>query len=246
MTAFGTITEIWRYPVSSMGGERLSETEIAAGGLPGDRIWGVVDRRDGDVAAPEKRRHWRPLPNLLSRLHDGHPHVGDAKTGKWLRAGDTDADALVSSVLEFDAGLQPHIPFGDTSDGHVAPRYQRADLHIVTTASMAQLASLLPDPAEVDSRRFRPNLVIETPAYVQGFVEHTLIGRTLEIGTVRIEIVEPCARCSFTALAQGELAFEPAVLHKISAHGEGGFGVLCKVVQTGDVRLGDQAVLIPA
>lgn len=243
MTAFGTIKEIWRYPVSSMGGERLTETTIAVGGLPGDRIWGVVDRRDGDVAAPEKRRHWRPLPNLLSRLHDGHPHVGDDKANEWLRAGEAEAEALVSKVLGFDADLRPHISYGDASDGYVAPRYQRADLHVLTTASMDRLASLLPDPDEVDSRRFRPNLVIETGPDVEGFVEHTLIGRVLEIGAVRIEIVEPCARCSFTALAQGELAFEPAVLQKIAAHGGGGFGVMCKVVRRGDIRLGDQVAL---
>jgi len=31
------IREIWRYPVKSMGGERLMQTNLAKGGIPHDR-----------------------------------------------------------------------------------------------------------------------------------------------------------------------------------------------------------------
>ena len=119
--------------------------------------------------------------------------------------------------------MRPHTAYGTESDGKVAPRYERADIHLLTTASMRMLASLLPDPAEVDRRRFRPSIVVETVPGLEGFVEHEIVGKKLAIGNATITISEPCARCSFTALAQGNLAFEPAVLHKISQHGKGGF-----------------------
>lgn len=35
--ATGTITELWRYPVKSMQGERVTESEVTEGGLVGDR-----------------------------------------------------------------------------------------------------------------------------------------------------------------------------------------------------------------
>lgn len=245
MTVIGHVSELWRYPVSSMGGERLMRVEIASGGVAGDRLWGVVDTRDGEVAGPEKRRHWRPLPNLFSRLGEGGPEVGRGD-GKWHAAGSADADALVSGFLDFPAALLPHTPFETDEPGHVAPRYGRADLHVLTSASMRRLGDLLGQPQEIDSRRFRPSVVIDTVAGQEGFVEHGWVGRTLVIGSLAIAISEPCARCSFTALAQGELAFEPAVLHTIAQHGEGGFGVLCAVKAGGTVAIGDEVRLEPA
>lgn len=243
MMLFGRVSQVWRYPVSSMGGESLQAVNVQEGGILGDRIWGVVDTRSSEVAGPEKRRHWRPLPNLFSRLRPDGPEIGRSD-GSWLKADSTEAQKLVSDHLEFPAELRPHVPFETEQEGHVAPRYQRADLHIVTTASMTKLAGLLPDPAQADPRRFRPNLVIETERSFEGFAEHRIVGRKLQIGETVIAVTEPCARCSFTALAQGNLAFEPTVLQSIASHGEGGFGVLCAVERAGEVRLGDEVTLL--
>jgi len=240
--AFGRVAELWRYPVSSMGGERLMSADLGERGIPGDRIWGVLDKRNNQVAYPEKIKHWRPLPNLRSRIGDGEPSVTDDDQN-WFAASSPEAGELVSGFMDFPAELRPHTPFGTEVDGHIAPRYDRADLHILTTASMAALAKLLPNPDQVDTRRFRPNILIETGAEWEGFVEQGLVGSALTIGTARVVITQPCARCAFTALAQGDLAFEPAVLHKIAQHGEGGFGGLCRVVQAGQVWIGDIVTL---
>lgn len=245
MTVFGRVAELWRYPVSSMGGEKLEIADLGKGGVSGDRVWGLVDMRDGEVAAPEKRRHWRPVPNILSRLGERGPEIGTGGES-WIGAGTPQADALASAFLDLPVALKPHTPYETEQDGHVAPRYERADLHILTTASMKRLGELLGDPSEIDSRRFRPNIVIETAADFTGFAEQDLIGSKLAIGDVTIAIAEPCSRCSFTALAQGELAFEPAVLHKIAQHGAGGFGVLCAVETGGVVRLGDDVRIVPS
>jgi GMP synthase PP-ATPase subunit len=37
------IREICRYPLKSMGGERLTQTHLAKGGIPCDRGWAVRD-----------------------------------------------------------------------------------------------------------------------------------------------------------------------------------------------------------
>jgi uncharacterized protein YcbX len=243
MTVIGEISELWRYPVSSTGGERLDAASVAAGGVAGDRLWGIVDLRDGTVAGPETRRHWRPVPNLASRLGADGPQLRQGD-GPWLDAGSAAADALVSDFLGFPAALRPHVPFGTERTDHVAPRYGRADLHVLTTASMRALGDLLSDPAQVDPRRFRPNLVIDTTPSLAGFVEHGWVGRRLAVGDLTLAVSEPCARCAFTSLAQGELAFEPAVLHQIARHGEGGFGVLCAVEAAGELRVGDAVRLI--
>jgi uncharacterized protein YcbX len=242
MVTFGTIAELWRYPVSSMGGERLQIAELLLGGIDGDRLWGVLDKRTSEVAGPEKRRHWRPLPNLSSRLGADGPEIGNGD-GAWLPASSAEAAQLVSNHLGIPAELQPHSKFQAHEQGRIAPRYDRADIHIVTTASMRTLAELLPDPEQVDSRRFRPNVVIETDSSFTGFAERQIIGRTLQIGDVRLTVTEPCARCAFTSIAQGNLTFEPSVLHKIAQHGDGGFGAYCAVVEGGEVSVGNEVLL---
>jgi uncharacterized protein YcbX len=37
------VAEIWRYPVKSMAGERMSDTWIGLEGIPGDRGLYVID-----------------------------------------------------------------------------------------------------------------------------------------------------------------------------------------------------------
>lgn len=244
MTFIGTISEIWRYPVSSVGGERLDVAELDASGLRGDRTWGVVDLRDGSVAGPEGRRHWRPLPNLRARLAGDGPEIGNGDV--WATVGQPEADAILSDFLGFPAALRPHTAFEHSEDGYVAPRYQRDDLHILTTTAMDTLAGLLPADVEIDARRFRPNIVIEAPDAPAGFVANDLIGRTLAIGNVRILIKEPCKRCAFTSIAQGNLGFAPAVLQTIASKGTGGFGELCTVTQAGQIRIGDEITLTDA
>ncbi|MCU1359554.1 MAG: domain protein beta barrel domain protein, partial [Ilumatobacteraceae bacterium] len=43
------VHEIWRYPVKSIGGERLTTAHVSQYGISGDRGWGIVDRTTGMV-----------------------------------------------------------------------------------------------------------------------------------------------------------------------------------------------------
>src|SRR5882672_8746133 len=47
------LTDIWRYPVKSMRGERLAEALVEPWGLAGDRRWMVVDAAGDPVTARE-------------------------------------------------------------------------------------------------------------------------------------------------------------------------------------------------
>lgn len=61
------VTGLWRYPVKSMQGEPLTETEIGPLGILGDRQWAVVDQDTG-LALTARRQ-----PELLfaSAAHEG-------------------------------------------------------------------------------------------------------------------------------------------------------------------------------
>jgi len=45
----GRVREVWRFPVKSMGGERLDRSEVGSGGLAGDRRWAVRDVKTGAI-----------------------------------------------------------------------------------------------------------------------------------------------------------------------------------------------------
>jgi uncharacterized protein YcbX len=65
----GTVAEIWRYPVQSMGGETLEAADIAGNGIVGDRLYGVVDPEAGMVvSSAQGRRKWRDIVTLVGAL----------------------------------------------------------------------------------------------------------------------------------------------------------------------------------
>src|SRR5690606_23088064 len=155
---------------------------------------------------------------LKSRLNGAGVEI-TRDGAEWLPVGSAAAAGLASAHLGFPVELRPHTPFETEAAGKVAPRYARAPLHILTSASLRQLEALLPESARIDARRFRPNLVIETASDFEGFVEAELVGRTLEVGAARIVVSEPCKRCAFTTLAQDDLPLDPLVLHAIAQEG---------------------------
>lgn len=74
MKSFGTVKEIWRYPVKGMAGEKLAQCTINAHGLTGDRGWALRDVARQEIQSCKFR------PELLmcrasSRQHIADPHV---------------------------------------------------------------------------------------------------------------------------------------------------------------------------
>lgn len=55
----GTVRELWRFPVKSMGGERVDASAVGARGLHGDRLWAVRDEEAGALTNAKR------LPALL-------------------------------------------------------------------------------------------------------------------------------------------------------------------------------------
>jgi hypothetical protein len=54
------IAELYRYPVKSMGGERLTSAPLTAAGIPGDRAWALKDEVRGGLTGAKR------FPALMS------------------------------------------------------------------------------------------------------------------------------------------------------------------------------------
>jgi uncharacterized protein YcbX len=59
MVDIGRVSAVWRYPVKSMAGERLSAVQVSELGFHADRTWAVRDV-ESDATTSAKR-----LPGLL-------------------------------------------------------------------------------------------------------------------------------------------------------------------------------------
>lgn len=70
----GTVSQVWRYPVKSMLGERLESATLGTLGVPGDRGWAVWDVERGGVTSAKR------LPALrgCGARYVDEPRDGDA------------------------------------------------------------------------------------------------------------------------------------------------------------------------
>jgi uncharacterized protein len=120
--AIGEVAELWRYPVKSLGGERLEQAEVGGRGVLGDRLWAVRDI-ERDITASARR-----LPALLTATarYPG-PVPSDAgpgsvpeieitfPDGSVLSSSDDDVHAKLSELAGRDVRLTALPPADDTS-----------------------------------------------------------------------------------------------------------------------------------
>jgi uncharacterized protein YcbX len=219
----GSVRGVWRYPVKSMLGEELESCEVTERGLTGDRAYALVDAENGKVASIKNPRKWARLFECRAEFLDGPRAVRiTLPDGGTVSAAEPEAAELLSALygrratLETSAAEAPVLeelwldgsPDGrDVTDETFARGsppgtfFDYGVVHLVTTATLGRLGELYPE-GRFDSRRFRPNLLVQSEAGDTGFVENGWIGKTVAVGdSVRLAVTDPCARCVMTTLA---------------------------------------------
>lgn len=234
----GTIAELWRYPVSSMAGERLARLQVEADGVAGDRIWGLLDAATGRIASPGREKHFLGVPRAHARVA-GHGVALSLDGERWT--GPQDAALLEGLSRAF--GFTPLLkPFDAAGSGGFRPRYEHAPIHLVTTAALRSLAQELPGSV-IDARRFRPNILVDWPEGAEPVPEHRWIGREIRIGEVVLRGREPCGRCGFITIAQDGLPLDIEILRAVVKRHERNFGIYCDVVAPGEIAAGAAVTL---
>jgi uncharacterized protein YcbX len=243
----GTVEEIWRYPVSSLGGEQLTSVQIEHDGIPGDRTWCVVDVQSGQAASPEKEERWRPALFLRSRLAATVPEIG-FPDGNWREVTNPETDVKLSQHFGFDAAVRPNERAKGLTQGnsHVAVnRYEPSPLHVVTTSSLDHLSNLIGTEG-VHSKRFRPTIVLRTHGDPE-FLEKAWIGKRLQIGPEIVALAsEETKRCGLTLIAQPGVAENPEILRTVLRQNRRNFGIYGSIETAGTFRLGDSVHMLDA
>lgn len=232
MVVVGSLAQLFRYPVKSLRGEDLSHAEVEARGLVGDRQWALRDP-DGKLGSGKSSRRFRQMDGLLdlrARYDGDTPVVAFPDGGELAGHGDA-VDRALSAHVGRAVRLAREDDVAHHDDGPV---------HLVTTASLRHLGEALGEEADV--RRFRPNLLVDTPG-LEGWVEDAWVGRELAVGEVRLRVVAPMPRCVMTTQAQDGLPHDPRVLRTVTARNDGNLGILAEVLRPGRLRVGDPVAL---
>jgi uncharacterized protein YcbX len=214
------LTEIWIYPIKSLGGIPLTSARVMGKGLQYDRRFMLVGP-DG-VCLTQRER---PIMALFKLSLDGDQilirHKNDVLAlpavptvfaePEQVRIWD-DTVAAQGVGAEYDQwfssrmGMNAHLVYFPEGNARpVDPQYKVNDEHVgladaypflvIGQSSLNDLNSRLDTPLPMN--RFRPNLVI---AGADAYAEDTW--RDFRIGDTRFVGVKPCARCVLTTVDQ--------------------------------------------
>lgn len=229
-----TVAGLWRYPVKSLGGERVDASTVEEHGLSGDRAFGIVDADSGTVLTARRE------PRLLfatASWHDGQVEI--VADGRRL---DTDAD--LSSWLGRDVRLARAGAEGGVYEtpedferetgwvswqgpGHAWHDSGKARVSLVSTTTLG----------DWPPRRFRANVLLDGDEH-----EDVLAGRQVEFGTAVLDVRERIGRCVMVTRAQPGLLADLDVLRSIHRERDGCLAVGALVARAGEVAVGDRLV----
>jgi uncharacterized protein YcbX len=231
------VAELWRFPVKSLGGERLQRVAVGPGGLEGDRGWAIWDLRAGlgltARRVPEllfASASFTAPGNVEITLPDGQVAADDGALSRWLgrpvelrdvaAGGNRRYEDTTDPEREADAPWQEFTgadgPFHDSSQARVT---------LLSTGSFG----------DWDRRRFRANVILA------GAGEDHLVGERIALGETVLAVRQQIGRCVMTTRAQpGGLERDLSVLRRIARERDGKLAVGALVERGGMVQVGDR------
>ncbi|MGX5856636.1 MOSC domain-containing protein [Dyadobacter jiangsuensis] len=263
-----TLSEIWVYPVKSLGGIRLTKALTEERGLRYDRRWMIIDEENVFIT---QRTHLK-MALIDVALEEGGlkiylradpadfvlvPYQPVTALPVTVQVWDDTAEALTVSD-EADAWLTRQLDMKlrlvvmpDSTERKADPRYARHNENVsfadgfpylvISQASLDDLNGRLAEPIEM--RRFRPNFVISgTEPFAEDQWKH------ITIGDLRFEVVKPCARCVLTTInpETAEKGAEP--LKTLASYRRNGnkilFGQNVTAQDFGELNIGDQVLVL--
>lgn len=226
-TTLGTISELWRFPVKSMGGETVESASFDADGMAGDRRYAVRDLDTGKIASAKRPGRWGVLLRCRATTDAGGVVTVRLPDGTCLPAGSARLDEAIAtltgrrvrvehvddvepgstSVYEADypdnehLRLRGRLEFPAAMVTDAASFVDLSAVHVITDATLAAVAEASGSPS-VTSARFRANVVVTT-GRAAGFVEDDWEGSRVGLGpNVVLRGLGRAPRCIMTSVEQ--------------------------------------------
>lgn len=208
------VKELWRYPVKSMAGERISQAEAGELGIMGDR--GILVHVGGRLITSRTQHRLLGLKGTINS--DRIPLISGYK---W------DSPQALQLVKQAAGPAAELIHY----DGD--QRFDVLPLLMATDGAINHMG--------FNGRRLRPNIVI---GGVEGLKEREWPGRRLRIGDVIIHAAQLRGRCIMTTYDPDTLEQDRNILRRIVRELDGRMALDCSVLRGGLIREGDPVILV--
>ena len=209
------VTEIWRYSVKTMAGEKLQWVRIGPIGIECDRVVHVEDAHGRVITS---RSHPRFLGHKGSLGADGEPLVdGQLWNSPEVAAEVVEIVGPGAKLVHYD-GIE---------------RFDVLPLLVATDGAIAAFGH--------DHRRLRPNIVI---GGVEGLAEREWPGGCLRIGKVLIGVQDLRLRCIMTSYDPDTLVQDKEITRGIYRRFEGKLALNCFVIEGGEIAVDDEVQLV--
>ena len=238
------VEQLWRYPVKSLGGERLERAVVGEHGVDGDRQWALFDvatgfgltaRRATDLLLATARGAGDGVEVLLP---DGTATADDSVLSAWLGrevalrpASATGGRPRYESPDDDEAAADGPVPGWYAWRGAAGAFHDDPDVR-VSLVSTGTLGGW-------DARRFRANVVLA------GSGEDALVGGSVRCGGAELRVTAPIPRCVMVTRPQtGGLPRDTAVLKTLHRRRDGLLAVGAMVTRPGPVVAGDELAVL--
>lgn len=243
----GRVGALYRWPVKSLGGERLQAAWLDPDGVVGDRAHALLDVHGSAPAHLDRpiltaRVSKRMLAWTAAYAAAPDDALRDARDARPVLTTPDGAvlpwdDPALPGALAEDLGRHVELERDPTGGLHDLPRSV-----LVTTEATRQAAeAALGRP--LDLRRFRSNIHLDVPA--EPLSEALWEGGTMLVGDVELRLLHPCERCAIPTREPGTGATWPELARWLVRSTENRFGINARVIRGGRVAVGDAVVVRP-
>jgi uncharacterized protein YcbX len=234
----GTISRIFRYPIKSMAGVALETSSLGWDGLEGDRRFAfrrIVDRGGFPFLTASR------LPELLLFKPEGqsehdpmlptHVRTPDGRTlqinSEELRADVERKHGSAVELMQFKHGI-----------------FDEAPLSLISMTTILEIERQ--SGRDLDVRRFRPNIIVDTPG-LEPFGEDGWLGRSLSFGaeanSPTVNIAMRDTRCVMINLDPDTAEADAIVMKTAVRLNTNHAGVYATVTSTGELAVGQKVYL---
>ena len=238
----GEVEALFRYPVKSMGGERLTNAEVGWHGLDGDRRL-ALRRADDRGGFPWLTATKLPELILFAPQRRG-PSDNDALPTH-VRTPEGEELALFGDELAREVGRRHGSPVEMTHLNRGI--FDEASISVITSATVDEIGRLASVPPDV--RRFRPNILIASERSVP-FEEDDWVGGVLTFGesdeAATIGVTNWDERCAMVNLDPDSARSAGDVLKAIVRVRANNAGVYGTVTRRGHLAAGQPVFFEPA
>ena len=235
-TEIGYVEAIFRYPVKSMGGERLEAAELGWHGLDGDRR--LAFRRIGDRSGFP----WlsaSKLPDLLRFAPHRREEGAQGQLPTHIRTPDGAELPVFGEELAAEVGRRYGAPVQMMQLNHGI--FDEGAVSVIASETVREIGRLAGRSPDV--RRFRPNVVVRLLRPVP-FQEDEWVGGELSFGegddAPAISVTMRDLRCSMVNFDPDSACPAPEVLKAVVREHQNTAGVYGAVTRTGRLAVGQR------